>query len=230
MKLSGINVDRSGYAGMRTKVIIHPFLPFRSSFRLTLWHQAKSTLFGLQTWDTAQYSFLRVRLRSPPIGTKASTLRYFVNIQTDGPSRPFSIAHHIGLIRRLCSTNWFIPTSTMAFFTRRMGGRSRLFPLLSSPFAFIWFRSNQIPFTDFTLTNSGELSEKQLPMMREKVRTVGISVMLPFNLPPAAQKLQGNEVEVQTKGLEATDEGHPFDLGLELCVSLFLFMSVCLFL
>ena len=64
--------------------------------------------------------------------------------------------------------------------------------------------------------------------MREKVRTVGISVMLPFNLPPAAQKLQGNEIEVQTKGLEATDEGHPFDLGLELCVSLFLFMSVYL--
>lgn len=111
----------------------------------------------------------------------------------------------------------------MAFFARRMGGRSRLSP---SYFAFHSFDRSQIPFTDFTLTNSGELSEKELPMMREKVRTVGISVMLPFNLPPAAQKLQGNEVEVQSKGLEATDEGHPFDLGLELCVSLSLRLSV----
>lgn len=37
-----------------------------------------------------------------------------------------------------------------------------------------------IPFTDFTLTNSGDLSELQIEMLRTKVRTVGISVLGPL--------------------------------------------------
>lgn len=36
-----------------------------------------------------------------------------------------------------------------------------------------------IPFSDFTLTNSGDLSEIQIEMMRSKIRTVGISVLGP---------------------------------------------------
>lgn len=36
-----------------------------------------------------------------------------------------------------------------------------------------------IPLSDFTLTNSGMLSEKQLGMLRSAVRTVGISVLGP---------------------------------------------------
>jgi NADH dehydrogenase [ubiquinone] 1 alpha subcomplex assembly factor 1 len=36
-----------------------------------------------------------------------------------------------------------------------------------------------IPFSDFTLTNSGDLSEQQIEMMRTKVRTIGISVLGP---------------------------------------------------
>lgn len=36
-----------------------------------------------------------------------------------------------------------------------------------------------IPFSDFTLTNSGDLSEKQMEMLRSRVRTVGISVLGP---------------------------------------------------
>ena len=36
-----------------------------------------------------------------------------------------------------------------------------------------------IPFSDFALTNSGELSAHQIEMMRQKVRSVGISVLGP---------------------------------------------------
>lgn len=36
-----------------------------------------------------------------------------------------------------------------------------------------------IPFSDFTLTNSGDLSAQQMEMLRTRVRTVGISVLGP---------------------------------------------------
>lgn len=57
----------------------------------------------------------------------------------------------------------------------------------------------QIPFSDFTLTNSGTISEEQPTMLREKVRTVGISVLMP-NL---------------TQNEPMHDEGLPFDISLE---------------
>lgn len=37
-------------------------------------------MFGPRTWDTSLYDFLRLRVRSSGDG-----MRYFVNIQTDGP-------------------------------------------------------------------------------------------------------------------------------------------------
>ena len=37
-------------------------------------------MFGARTWDTSLHDFLRLRVRSSGDG-----LRYFVNIQTDGP-------------------------------------------------------------------------------------------------------------------------------------------------
>lgn len=36
-----------------------------------------------------------------------------------------------------------------------------------------------VPLADFTLTNSGNMSETQISMMREKIRTVGVSVLGP---------------------------------------------------
>jgi hypothetical protein len=46
------------------------------------------------------------------------------------------------------------------------------------------------------------MAEQQLSMMREKVRTVGISVMLPIGA-------AGGEQVVPL------DQDHPFDLGIE---------------
>lgn len=57
----------------------------------------------------------------------------------------------------------------------------------------------QIPFSDFTLTNSGTISEEQPVMLREKVRTVGISVLMPNT----------------SAGEVIGDEGLTFDIGIE---------------
>lgn len=43
-------------------------------------------MFGPRTWDTSLHSFLRLRVRSSGDG-----MRYFVNIQTDGPGMSFSL-------------------------------------------------------------------------------------------------------------------------------------------
>lgn len=44
----------------------------------------------------------------------------------------------------------------------------------------------QIPFDDFVLTNTGQVSNSQISMMREKIRTVGISAVLDVPVPPSA--------------------------------------------
>lgn len=46
--------------------------------------QSRTTLFGTRTWDTSLHEFLCLRVRSAGDG-----MRYFVNIQTDGPSESF---------------------------------------------------------------------------------------------------------------------------------------------
>ena len=46
----------------------------------------------------------------------------------------------------------------------------------------------QIPFDDFVLTNTGQVSNSQVSMMREKIRTVGISAVLDVPVPPSASK------------------------------------------
>lgn len=42
--------------------------------------QQRTSLFGTLSWDTSQHDFLRLRVKSSGDG-----MRYFVNIQTDGP-------------------------------------------------------------------------------------------------------------------------------------------------
>ncbi|ORY86629.1 complex I intermediate-associated protein 30-domain-containing protein [Leucosporidium creatinivorum] len=117
-------IERGGYAGMRSK--------------------SRTTMFGSRTWDTSLHDFLRLRVRSSGDG-----MRYFVNIQTDGPVRSDLFQHRL-----------WLPTP------------------ISDSAPHEW-TNVLIPFSDFTLTNSGDLSEKQMEMLRTRVRTVGISVLGP---------------------------------------------------
>lgn len=64
-----------------------------------------------------------------------------------------------------------------------MGGYLRGFKMLFSPTfllsysRFAPFPSYQIPFTSFVRTNSGELYEDQVEIDKERVRSVGISLL-----------------------------------------------------
>ncbi|SCV70176.1 BQ2448_1570 [Microbotryum intermedium] len=117
-------IERGGYAGFRTK--------------------QRTTLFGTRFWDTGLHDFLRLRVKNSGDG-----MRYFVNIQTDGPVRSDLFQHRLWL------------------------------PSPSSPEAPHEWCDVLIPFDDFALTNSGDMSELQIEMYRAKVRTVGISVLGP---------------------------------------------------
>lgn len=81
-------VERGGYAGMRTKVrstggrgsLSRPSYVLTHFTMMDGTWQSRTTLFGTRTWDTSLHAFLRLRVRSSGDG-----MRYFVNIQTDGP-------------------------------------------------------------------------------------------------------------------------------------------------
>ncbi|KAI5479875.1 complex I intermediate-associated protein CIA30 [Pseudohyphozyma bogoriensis] len=131
-------VERGGYAGIRTKLT--SWFPVAQKQRT----QSRTTMFGTRTWDTSEHDFLRLRVRSSGDG-----MRYFVNIQTDGPVRSDLFQHRLWL------------------------------PAPENDDAPHRWQDVIIPFKDFTLTNSGDMSENQIEMLRSKVRTVGISVLGP---------------------------------------------------
>ncbi|GAA99396.1 hypothetical protein E5Q_06094 [Mixia osmundae IAM 14324] len=118
LKLGGSEINRTGYAGFRTK--------------------SRPSIFGIQTWDTSLHQFLKLRLRN-----SGDSMRYFVNLQTDGPVQSDLFQHRLIL-----------------------GEVGKWEDVL-------------VAFDHFTLINSGDLSETQISMMREKIRTVGISVLGP---------------------------------------------------
>ncbi|KAK4703742.1 NADH dehydrogenase [ubiquinone] 1 alpha subcomplex assembly factor 1, partial [Phenoliferia sp. Uapishka_3] len=140
-------VERGGYAGLRSK--------------------SRTTMFGPQTWDTSLYDYLRLRVRSSGDG-----MRYFVNIQTDGPVRSDLFQHRL----------WLPPPSDPS-----QAPASPAIPTSSSPAVSELSEEVHphrwtdilIPLSDFTLTNSGDLSEVQIEMYRSKIRTVGLSVLGP---------------------------------------------------
>ncbi|GAA6036462.1 hypothetical protein JCM8097_003519 [Rhodosporidiobolus ruineniae] len=121
-------IERGGYAGFRNK--------------------QRTTLFGTQTWDTSLHDFLRLRVKSSGDG-----MRYFVNIQTEGPVRSDLFQHRLWLPSPPASAGDDAPHE---------------------------WSDVLIPFSDFTLTNSGDMSGQQLEMLRTGVRTVGISVLGPM--------------------------------------------------
>lgn len=85
-------------------------------------------------------------------------MRYFVNIQTDGPVRSDLFQHRL----------WLPPAPPLPANA----------PIDTPELPHEW-TNVLIPFADFTLTNSGDLSQVQIEMLRTKVRTVGISVLGP---------------------------------------------------
>jgi NADH dehydrogenase [ubiquinone] 1 alpha subcomplex assembly factor 1 len=111
--------------------------------------------------DVSGHRYLALRLRLG--GDARARNSYFVNLQTDGPITSDLWQHRL-------------------YFRREDGGWEDIFVSLCSPltrtlFLVLTLTLGQIPFQNFVLTNSGEVASHQISMYREKVRSVGISLL-----------------------------------------------------
>ncbi|KXN91682.1 Complex I intermediate-associated protein 30, mitochondrial [Leucoagaricus sp. SymC.cos] len=117
-------------------------------------NKKRPTLFGELTEDVTNHRHLTLRLR---LGGDPSTHNsYFCNIQTDGPISTDLWQHRL-------------------YFKRRDGGWEDIYHI-SKPGPICLF-CLQIPFDSFVRTNSGEVSEAQIEMYKERIRTIGISLL-----------------------------------------------------
>ncbi len=170
-------IERSGYAAFRNK--------------------SRPTLFGQQTWDTTIHPLLALRVRNrlaKPTGfgikeklseaapeeekalAGSPALRQALHATSVGRSPIEARAIHalgIGLSEPM-GPKFFINIQTdgpvtsdlfqhRLYFDERMGDA---------------WQTVVIPFDDFVLTNTGQVAMSQLTMMRERIRTIGISVVL----------------------------------------------------
>jgi NADH dehydrogenase [ubiquinone] 1 alpha subcomplex assembly factor 1 len=101
-----------------------------------------------------RYLALRVRLGGHP----RTHHSYFVNLQTEGPITPDLWQHRL-------------------YFGRTDGGWEKLYVSWSVDAVLSYNGVAQIPLENFVLTNAGEPSGHQMTMCREKVRSVGISLL-----------------------------------------------------
>ncbi|PWN53825.1 NADH:ubiquinone oxidoreductase complex I intermediate-associated protein 30 [Violaceomyces palustris] len=183
----GVKIERSGYAGFRNR--------------------HRPTLFGHQTWDTTVHPFLALRVRnnlakrlpdqastddSSNLGKDqyaASPTSLRAALHANDPSGPAAsrAIHALGLGRKE-------PLGPKFYVNIQTDG-----PVTSDLYQHrLFFDENKgsewqtvlIPFDDFILTNTGQVSPSQVSMMREKIRTVGISVILESPSPPSAQNPQ----------------------------------------
>lgn len=172
-------------------------MPFKSILRSltvstphisTVMCQNRPTLFGLQTWDTSLHPFLVFRLRnrvahlSPPSPHQPSplsqTTEYFSTLDAQERAK---VSLGYGLEEPL-GPKYFVNIQTDG-------------PVTSDLFQHrLWLdfaAGNQwqtivVPLNRFLLLNMGSLSAHQVVMMRQAIRTVGISCTLDTPRLPAS--------------------------------------------
>ncbi|WFC99354.1 hypothetical protein MYAM1_002098 [Malassezia yamatoensis] len=156
------SLERSGYAAFRNK--------------------SRPTLFGSESWDTSLYPYLLLRVRNnlPQSSDHISpSLRSALHAHDQsGPAVPRAI-HALGLPYPGLATDerrplFFINVQTDGPVTTDLY-QHRLF--LDHSKGDQW-QSITIPLDDFVLTNTGVVADPQVAMLREKVLSVGISVLL----------------------------------------------------
>lgn len=110
--------------------------------------------------DVSNHQFLALRLRAK--GHPRTHNSFYVNIQTDGPITSDLWQHRLFFHRE--DGKWEDVFVSLKSLLRT----ARFSPLPTEP---------QISFDNFVLTNSGEISQDQIKMYREKIRTIGISIL-----------------------------------------------------
>lgn len=214
-------LERSGYAAFRNRT--------------------RSTLFGAQTWDTTMHPYLRLRVRNrlagPPSGEVSNNIAPKVRSAHNSPNIQRTSAytravHALGLDRANApGPKFFVNIQTDGPVTSDLF-QHRL--LLDERKGNAW-QDVIIPLTDFVLMNTGEVAPSQIGMMREKLRTIGVSVVLESpnldNLKPAkTENSRGSAPDAlrsQTNSEEGEEERaqvakgsrrgikYNFDLGIE---------------
>lgn len=119
-------------------------------------NKSRPTLFGEDTWDLSLYSHIRVVLGYR--GWDAWRGRWALNIQTDGPVRSDLFQHRLDIPPSSASSSSRIPLD-----------------LASAPAPA--FSTLHLPLSSFVLTNSGQTSSSQIPMLRSKIRTLGFALL-----------------------------------------------------
>lgn len=61
--------------------------------------QTRNSLFGTLTWDTSSFTYLKIRCKP----SADEGMRYFVNIQTDGPG-DFPVSRTFELVVKVISS------------------------------------------------------------------------------------------------------------------------------
>lgn len=218
-------LERSGYAGFRNR--------------------NRPTLFGAQTWDTTMHPYVRLRVRNrlagPPSSSNSNSpsasLRSALSSSTfDGNASTYARAvQALGLdLANGPGPKFFVNVQTDGPVTSDLF-QHRL--LLDESKGNAW-QDVSIPLSDFILINTGEVSASQVKMMREKIRTVGISAVLePPSLgdlesqsgqganagAPDVLRQQQNEEDTSSRESQATQTAagsrrgakYNFDLGIE---------------
>lgn len=132
---------------------------FCLSLSLTVNEQPRPTLFGDMTEDASGHDYIALRLRVA--GEPQTHNSYYVNIQTTGPISTDLWQHRL-------------------FFQKGDGSWEDIYAsaiLAVSPHSMIKRVGVQIPFDSFVRTNYGEMSENQMSMLRERIRSIGISIL-----------------------------------------------------
>lgn len=178
----GSRIERSGYAAFRNK--------------------NRPTLLGSQTWDTSHHPYLALRVRNrfgkpnggsqatheepiiPPssssLGPSAMVsspiLRQALHATSAGRS-PIEVKaiHALGIgLKEPPGPKYFINVQTDGPVTSDLFQHRLYFDERAGD---AW-QTVLVPLDDFVLTNTGQVAASQVTMMREKVRTIGISVVL----------------------------------------------------
>ncbi|SOV04668.1 related to complex I intermediate-associated protein CIA30 precursor, mitochondrial [Ustilago sp. UG-2017a] len=194
----GGKIEKSGYAGFRNR--------------------NRPTLFGNQCWDTTVHPYLALRVRNrlakKPIvnadktekadSSGGSGLRAALHASDpSGPAASRAI-HALGLGKKeLPGPKFFVNVQTDGPVTSDLF-QHRLY--LHENKGSDW-QTVIIPFDDFVLTNTGQVSNSQVSMMREKIRTVGISAVLDVPVPPSASKPPSEDAPPSTLSRSSRKEG-----------------------
>lgn len=206
----GAKIMKSGYVAMRNKVCCSLAIIFFLCCRIhailtrlapSLPSQNRPTLFGTQTWNSELHPYLALRVRnslalpSPPRPNPFSSTSQSSDDLASALQSP-SLFNEMGLTaaqraRMALGAGLPEPLGPKYFVNIQTDG-----PIVSDLFQHrIWFSPNDepgqwqtivIPFDAFVLSNTGAIAANQITMMREKIRTIGISCLLETPRVPGA--------------------------------------------